>query len=240
MNSLPTKEFRSTQRPPVQTHVWFIIDAFVEFLLSDLSPQRTHTILTNHYSKPLGSGPFILFNIEQLTRPRILEEVYRRAICADIVEVWDYSEVNANLLRARGIAVHVVPVQTTEARVAALKTLLATQPKQFDIGFCGVAPERRQKILEELSKEGFKLLLLTNTYNPTERDMLLARCRFQVNIHQTDEHQVFESVRCDPWLRAGQPIVSETSLDSDLRCITVLYEGIVEACRRLKEGLKDS
>lgn len=228
MKGLQTVEYRSADRPPVQTHVFFLIDAFVYFLLSSLSPPREHTILTNHYCTPLEKGgPFILFNIEQLTRPTILEQVYQRALQSDIVEVWDYSETNVALLRTRGVAARYVPVQTPEPCVAAYKAFYASQPKLYDIGFCGVVPDRRMKILKTLQEKGYKVLLLSNVYG-TQRDLELSRCRIQLNIHQSDEHRIFESIRCDPWLSAGMPIVSEESLEQDPRCIVASYDTLVE------------
>jgi hypothetical protein len=237
MNSLPTQIFRSAHRPQVQTHALYLInDAFVEFLLSEVSPPRVLPIVTNHYCKPLTPGPFILYNTEQLTVPKYLEEVVERAKQPDILEVWDYSEVNTKLLQQNGIQVRHVPVKTTPERVASLKHLLATEPKEYDCGFCGVAPPRRLEIVEKLGQQGVKVLLMTQTYGP-ERDRMLARCRFQLNIHQTDKHTVFEATRCDPWLEAGQQIVSEDSLDNDSRCINVPYDKLVEAAVELKNRL---
>ncbi len=204
-----------------------MIDDFILFLQSELSPERKYPILTNHYCKPLTPGPYILFNIEQLTRPRILKEVYARAMQPDIVEVWDYSHINVTLLRSKGIAARHVPVQTIESRVNLFKHIMRDSPKTYDIGFCGVAPDRRQKILTELSNYGVKVLLMTNLYGYS-RDASLSQCKMLINIHQTNEHMVFESIRCDPWLRAGMPIVSESSMDDDPRCINVPYDKLVE------------
>lgn len=224
-------EYRSAQRPSVQTHVFFIIDTFVEFLLSDLSPERKNKIITNHYCKPITGGPFILFNIEQLTRPKILEEVYRRSLESDIHEVWDYSEINVKLLRSRGIAVKLVPVQTTPQRIIYLQNLMKTE-KIYDIGFCGVVPERRMKILRELEKKGLKVFFLSRTYGP-ERDQEMAKCKFHINIHQTEDHKIFESIRCDPWLKAGMRIISEVSLENDERCINANYENLVDVATKM-------
>lgn len=233
---LQTLEYRSAVRPPVQTHVYFLIDAFVEFLLSELSPPREHKILTNHYCNPVTPGPFILFNIEQLTRPKILDEVVARASQSDIVEVWDYSAVNVEILRERGISAKHVPVKTTPQRIEQYRQLLNSQPKLYDVGFCGVVPDRRMNLLQQMGEKGLRVLLLSNVYGK-ERDIQLARCKFQVNIHQTDDHKVFESVRCDPWLSAGQPILSEIGLDFDLRCHNAWYNEIVEAAVKLKAEL---
>jgi hypothetical protein len=230
----------SFERPPLQTHALYLInDAFVEFLLSAQSPPRTHKIITNHYARPLTNEKFILYNTEQLTVPRHLQNVCARARQQDIVEVWDYSKINIELLQEQGISARHVPVQTTPQRVQILKRLLETEPKEYDCGFCGVAPERRQTILKQMTERGVKVLLMTTVYG-MERDRLLARCKFQINIHQTDDHKVFESTRCDPWLEAGQPIVSESSIENDPRCITVPYENLVEAAVQLKEKLSNS
>lgn len=235
MQGLPTREFRSAVRPPLQTHALYLInDAFVEFLLSDISPQRELPIVTNQYCKPLTQGPFIFYNTEQLSVPRMLHEVLERVKQHDIVEVWDYSQINIDILKQHGIQARHVPVRTTPQRVAQLKTLLATEPKEFDCGFCGVAPDRRLNIVKELNARGVKVLLMTTVYGQ-ERDRLLARCKFQLNIHQTDDHKIFESTRCDPWISAGQPILSENSVDNDSRCINVPYENLIDAAVQLKK-----
>jgi len=218
--------YKKEHRPAVQTHIYFMIDAFIEFLLSDLSPERSYTILTNHYCIPVGPGPFILFNIEQLTRPKILDEVYKRAIQSDIVEVWDYSPVNVRLLQSRGIAAKYVPVQTPLEIIQTLQSYIPPVP-MYDIGFCGVAPERRMKLIQQLAAKGLKVLLLHGTYMK-DRDRMLASCKIHLNIHQTDDHKVFEIIRCDPWLKAGIPILSEHSLEDDPRCINVSYDTLVE------------
>jgi hypothetical protein len=180
--------------------------------------------------------PFIFYNIEQLTRPKILKEVVDRAKQPDIVEVWDYSQVNVALLREQGIDAKHVPVKTTKERIQYYKNLLANEPKIYDIGFCGVVPERRLSILQELTKRGLTVLMMSTLYGPA-RDIQLARCKFQINIHQTDEHKVFESIRCDPWLSAGQPILSEIGLDFDLRCHIAWYTELVDAAVKLKGEL---
>lgn len=227
MNSLPTAVYTSAHRPPVETHVYCILDHLVDWLLSAESPDRSIPLITNHYCRPLTAGPYIFYNTEQLTRPEILAQVYNRVISGDVVEVWDYSAVNVQILQSRGIAVRHVPMAITQQTATALRSLYQTTPKDFDIAFCGVASPRRMAILQQIASQGYKLLLVTTVYGP-ERDTMIARCRVQLNLHQTEQHQVFESVRCEPWLQAGQPILTEPSLDNDSRCKMVTAETLLQ------------
>ena len=221
-----TVSYTSSNRPPLETHVQCMNDKFVNFLLSDLSPERNYPIVTNQYCIPLTQGPYIFFNMEQLTYPKMLREVCERSRRNDIVEVWDYSLVNVNILQSHGIVAKHVPLRTTPEDIAKLKSYIPSTPV-YDVGFCGVAPPRRMKLLEEIGKKGLKLLLCNTTYGE-ERDRLLASCRVHINIHQSDEHTVYESTRCNHWLEAGIPVISEHSLDDDPRCRNVSYETLVE------------
>jgi len=164
--------------------------------------------------------------MEQMTYPKMLKEVCERVRQKDIVEVWDYSQVNVDILKSQGIQARHVPLQTTPEDVAKLKSYIPSKP-EFDVGFCGVVPDRRMRILQQLGEKGLKVVLCNTTYGE-ERDRILAKCRVQLNIHQTDVHKVYESTRCNHWLDAGIPVISETSLDDDPRCINVSYDALVE------------
>jgi len=102
------------------------------------------------------------------------------------------------------------PVVARDARVDALRGLLATAPKEFDVGFVGAMTPRRLAILRCLAERGLRVNRVDAWGNV--RDALLARCRVLVNIHQSDGHAVFEAPRCAAWLAAGLPLVTEAGL----------------------------
>ena len=61
-----------------------------------------------------------------------------------------------------------------------------------------------------------------------DRDIELAKCKIILNIHAEDDYKIFESCRCEPWLKLGITVISENSLDNDPRCINVNYNDIVK------------
>jgi hypothetical protein len=61
-----------------------------------------------------------------------------------------------------------------------------------------------------------------------------------MNIHYGDTYNVFESARCEPWLKVGVPVISETSLDNDPRCISVDYDRLVETAISTLERIKNN
>ena len=96
----------------------------------------------------------------------------------------------------------------------------------FSPGFCGSKSSKRQKILDDLEKSGIKINIIKLWGD--ERDKELAKCKVILNIHYSDEYKIFESARCEPWLKLGVPVISEKSLDDDPRCIVSEYDSLVQ------------
>lgn len=169
--------------------------------------------------------PFILFNTEQLSRKTEL----MRLIC-DIkqtspLEVWDYSHTNCLILKEHGIIAKHVPLLIPDHFINFYKSVRDIGITH-DIGFSGSVNQRREFILKNLQQNGFSVNII-NKWGE-ERDRELARCKIHLNIHYTEEYQIFESARCNPWLALGVVVISETSLDNDPRCINVPYDKIIE------------
>jgi hypothetical protein len=72
-----------------------------------------------------------------------------------------------------------------------------------------------------------------------ERDKELATCRIHLNIHHKEDCHLFESARCELWLQAGVPIISEHSLDNDSRCTNVSYDELVETAVTFIQRMKE-
>ena len=43
------------------------------------------------------------------------------------------------------------------------------------------------------------------------RDKEIASCKLLLNIHHNNDYNIFDSIRCDRWIFAGMPVISETS-----------------------------
>ena len=222
-------------RPPVLSQITKYVDHLEDYLASDESPERDLPIVMSHAS-PVYTYPVIMYNTEQLTRRNMLEGFLKRVREPDVVEVWDYSVANLAILAEHGIVGRHVPVGTTAARVQELREDISGQRQTYDVGFSGAISHRRAAILLALQEAGLRVRNVP--IFGRARDRALAQSLCMLNMHFADDYRVFESVRCDPWLTVGVPVVSETSLDDDSRCINVPYEALVSATVQLVQRLK--
>jgi hypothetical protein len=218
-------------RPPVLTwlnHSEFLV---TEFLNSELSPERNLPIYFNHhykYKHKLPEGKVYYYNIEQLTRSSEVEAIKREWALGKVEEVWEYSQVNCQILTSLSIPNRYVPFTLTPERLVYYKDLLRSE-KVYDIGFCGAKSPRREVVLKGLADAGLKVLALHTVWGE-ERDKKLATCEIILNIHFADDYKVFERARCEQWLSVGKTVISEESLDNDPRAITVSYDKLIETC----------
>ena len=212
-NSTPANNIFFTQDPK-----WY--DTFIYFLESELSPRTVFPIYLNYGE---DNGNYIYYNTEQLTVPHYLEKAKTTINTTKPKEVWDFSEANCEILRKNGIQASHVPLKSPEWYIHMLKSF---QCKQYDVGFAGTINERRLYILDALEKEGVVVQKITDFGEA--RDKKLACCRIILNIHYSEEYQIFESNRCEPWLQCGIPVISEKSLDDDPRCIVSDYTSLIE------------
>jgi FkbM family methyltransferase len=216
-NSTPAKNILFTQEPK-----WY--DTFIYFLESELSP-TTHFPIYLNYGE--DDGDYIYYNTEQLTIPQYLEKAKTTIKRTNPKEVWDFSKANCEILRQNGIQAIYVPLKSPDWYISMLKSF---QCKEYDVGFAGTLNERRLYILDALEKEGVVVHKITDFGE--ERDKKLACCRIILNIHYSEEYQIFESNRCEPWLQCGIPVISEKSLDDDPRCIVSDYTSLLETTLR--------
>jgi beta-1,4-mannosyl-glycoprotein beta-1,4-N-acetylglucosaminyltransferase len=230
-------KYASMNRPPVYTSNYVCAQTFVDFLLSEESPVREAPV---HIGYSELTFPFILYNCEQMTRGAELAKVVKMASNPMITEVWDYSAENCKIFAAKGVKARHVPLVSPAFYVEQIKALRAENAPLYDVGFCGHmyhSPRgRRQDVLQGLRDVGVTVLNVTD-YG-VERDRKLALCRVILNIHFADDFRIFESARCDVWLRAGVPVVSETSMDDDPRCIKAPYGALVETTVKTVNALR--
>jgi hypothetical protein len=201
-----------------------MIGDLVDYLLSPESPERTIPVLINDTCGPKPGETYILYNVEQCTDGRHLTRVSNVAKRPTISEVWDYSTVNVERLKCKGVIARHVSFTFSKAY---LDTLRSYRNNLFyDFGFVGDVNPRRRKILDELSKK-YKVRILRKVFG-TARDKELANCKFLLNIHYSDHYNIFEIFRCGPWLEIGVPVISEVSLDIDHRCISTTYANFIK------------
>lgn len=233
--------YESEERPPVYSSIYKFVDHLIPYLLSKYSPERSVSIIVADCKTPNLTSSAIYYNTEQLTRYGMLDRITTLIGYHNVVEIWDYSTANIKILHDAGFTnVRYVPVSTIPETVTSLRTLYHASPPEFDLAFCGAISPRRQDILDGLMERGITINIISNSTKTKwgiERDREIARCRVLLNIHFADDYTVFESVRCDPWLSAGMPVISETSLDDDSRCAVIapygeLVERTIEFLRR--------
>jgi hypothetical protein len=199
-----------------------------EFLIQEFLEETPHDlpVFYNYHCKNLPENTkFIYYNIEQLTRESERAAILQLWYGGKIVEVWDYSLVNCEILKVFQIPCRHIPFTLTPKRLAKYKALVNVK-KEFDVGFCGTLSPRRLKILEELSAR-VSCLFINGVFDE-ERDAALAKCKVILNIHYEEDYKIFERSRCQAWMELGVPVVSETSLDDDPRAFCFPYDKLVE------------
>ena len=201
-------------------------DSFVHFVETLNTDKIIHLGLD---VKPDFQG--IVYNTEQVSIPRILKKILKLADPSDPsdpkLEFWDYSLANIKILEKHGIKAKYVPLKTSGPYLEKLQ-VFAQYTKIYDIGFNGSMSPRRKKILDQLSTT---FTVLTSTNWGDKRDEELGQCRVIINIHFSTDYMIFESARCEPWLAAGVPVISELSIDNDDRCILTTYDGFFDTVK---------
>ena len=197
-------------------------DTFIYFIESPDAPPTSKEIYLGT-SPPVGFEG-ILYNTEQLTIPRYLEKILETIRANPGLELWDYSQVNIKILYEHGAFVKFIPLSSPTWYVEKLKMFRAVYSRNgfaYDIGFSGSPSPRREDVLSGLRNAGFNVLHTTAWGE--ERDRELSKCRVLINIHYSEQHKIFETARCEPWLQVGVPIISELSIENDSRCILTPY-----------------
>lgn len=201
------------------------VDTFVYFIESPLCPQSSKPIYL--FSQTLiAPANSIIFNIEQLSRPNILLNILKYIKQSKPLEIWDYSLANVNILKKHNILARHVPLESPDWYIKELQSY-RKKNTVYDVGFSGYISPRRLKIFNKLKELGISVNIIKKVFGK-RRDKELAKCKLLLNIHASPDYKIFESNRCEPWLKAGVPVISENSLDNDERCINVKYSDIIK------------
>jgi 2-polyprenyl-3-methyl-5-hydroxy-6-metoxy-1,4-benzoquinol methylase len=170
---------------------------------SNLPGFRTIVLGTNlllEHPQPLAQNA-ILYNLEQVQpgpwfNERVLT-LFRQ------YELWDYSASNAVEFVRLGLPRPlVVPIgwETSLRRIE-------RRAEDIDVLFYGCINERRQRVLDSLTKRGINVKTLFGVYGRA-RDEVIARAKIVLNVHFY-EAKVFEIVRTSYLLGNGRLVLSE-------------------------------
>jgi hypothetical protein len=177
-----------------------------------------------------------VLNTEQLCDPSVEQRVVAELKSVELkygktITVYDYSEVNCNIVRKHGFTCIYAPYNTPEKEREALKQLQTAHV--WDVGFVGDLSSRRQAILQSLQNVGLRVRIV-NAFGE-ERDRELAKCKYILNIHHAEQFDLFESIRCNRWIESGYTVVSETSREcpDSSNIVMVPYEDLVSTIQRL-------
>ena len=208
-----------------------LIDTFINFVESSLCPQSSTPIYIGCDSIPPNH---IFYNTEQLSYDGAVKKVLDHIKKGNPVKVWDYSLANVEILKKHNIIARHVPLESPGWYIKELQSY-RKNGQEYDVGFTGLMTARRLNILNKLKELGITVNILDGVFGK-KRDKELAKCKILLNIHAFPHYKIFESNRCEPWLKAGVTIISENSLDNDARCINVIYSDIIKTVKkRIKE-----
>ena len=151
----------------------------------------------------------VLINTEQLTRPEYKDSCvnYLKSKCP----IYDYSPENNSIMKNK---LTYFPYQYYDEEVNKLKDLINNEEKKYDIAFCGLPSVRRTDIINKLIEKGITVNGISSLWG-VQRDKAIASCKILLNIHCNETYNVYETIRCDRWVFAGLPIISEDSIASD-------------------------
>jgi hypothetical protein len=200
-----------------------MFDDWVEFL------EKSNNLPQTNFPVCIGckicEEPYIMFNTEQTT---LNDFNFWYFTNSNIIEVWDYSLENIKNFKKNGIHnVKHTPFCLWDDYKHRIESYNVNKNYEYDVVFVGWINERRGLILNELIFNGLNVFTIDDLYGG-ERDTIISKSKILLNIHFKEDYKIFESYRCFPWVETNKIIVSENSLDNDIRCINVNYENIVD------------
>jgi hypothetical protein len=171
-------------------------------------------------------GVYVL-NTEQMTEPVRHAHILRIAKMG--IPIIDYSVTNMEILK--DYRVIYLPYQPIDTETRALKRFSARPV--HDVGVVNCQTPRRKRVLKMLQQSGIKAVDIRGWKE--HRDAKIGACKILLNLHFSDGFRVFEHMRCDRWLFAGKPVVSERC-DSENKidlgdCVTFTDDNLVRAVR---------
>jgi len=159
----------------------------------------------------------ILINTEQATLPRANQNL--KGFLAKNYNIIDYSLENIQIIDNQ-TSMFYLPYQYSE-EIDKLKLLVEKTPKYYDVVFMGHGTPRRDSIQCELKNRGINILSFNGVFKDA-RDSLVSKAKILLNIHCSDEFNVYEAFRCDRWILSGMMVISEKSINNTILDINEL------------------
>jgi len=144
-------------------------------------------------------------NTEQLSCHEKFNE-YKETI-KNIEKIYDYSLENIKI-SGKGIY---LPYKESVEETKKLKEYLNVE-KEYDLVVIGTASKRREQIINKLRQQGLKIHWITDLFGD-ERDKQIGKANILLNLHFSNNFEVFEMIRCNRWKWAGMKILSEPCKD---------------------------
>lgn len=170
------------------------------------------TLLDLNYDNASFIG---LLNTKQLTIDEWSSKFRDNIACTKLpIHIFDYSNSNIKYMEENfGVSGTHLPYKNRPLEIGSLKKLIVETPKEYDLAIIDDSPYNN-KMLKELQSSNIKIQVINNWNSSKE----IAKCKVLLNIHLTDQHKIFEEMRCNRWLMAGMTIISENSLyDDDIK-----------------------
>ncbi len=194
----------------------FSIVASKDFSLRD----RSHpvVIIYGRLSRHRGGKTTVYLNSEQVTRKVIGTARRVRFLNLSPHHIYaDYSQANIEVIKSvLPPLLHSrlcwVPYRFIPKERNFLEPLVHSKDKPYDLGVIGTSP-RRLQIIHHLIENGLKVKHVMGFGD--KRDVKMKDCKLLLNLHAHDDCFIFEHIRCDRWIFAGLPVVSEDSVCED-------------------------
>ena len=199
-----------------------------------VEPSSLNIVIGYHFLGPehmasFSRAPCIFYQLEQLSVREGWLTADREQVLHAASEIWDYSEDNVALLRAKGFT----NVSHLPLGYPALQRIChrPEEDKDVDVLFYGARNERRGAVLNQI-RERFRLRTLFGVYGEA-RDHWIARSRVVLNIHFY-EMKVAEQVRLSYVMNNGCFVVSEGSERNGFAdgMVTGSYDGLTGLCEQ--------
>ena len=183
-----------------------------------------------------------ILNLEQLTRPSNKNILLHNFMNVHPTAVIDYSKTNSYILDELGISHFVLPTLFNQYDAHHLQMLKKQNEQKYDFGIIGYRPNlecsmKRQTLVNHLRKVGFSVNVVNGWGH--SRDNELSKCNCILNIHHSDEYQIYEHLRCNRLLDAGYNVLSEDSLHMKEEVMTtysnlkvVKYDTLMQLTKR--------
>lgn len=167
-------------------------------------------------------------NTEQATRPNIQHFInYYLSFLIQIknkykennveIGIIDYSNQNIKLLNEMkfldSYEIYYIPYQYNEKENNKLKNFLKCD-KKSDVAYCGTDSKYRYDILSKIDSKNIGVNFCTGFFD--NRDVKIAQSKILINIHFEKTYNIYESIRCDRWIFAGNLVLSESTIDDSL------------------------